>query len=305
MHLNGSNMFGRGNFRSHSLSQLYRRASVDQIISEAISSPRNQSGDDLFAAFQVDRFHGLFAPLKIDSMAISLVETDTHAAPLSIDCVLYRLDPAILENYERIAEHDLMAPIVYANPGKIISHEEIISQEKWLKHPFYLEHCALFEIHSSMMINFRVPGRDFKHVTLEYLGGADNQSFRVFNKKLLELGSLPFALSWLFRQRFIDEPKYKAWMSRLVDLTSTQLTFLRTYVSKPEVELSEQARQLGLMPASYKRSLYEIRGIVEDRWSRADAVMEKPGRKSLRPFDAHYGFLRMLCDPTSDTVITG
>ena len=49
----------------------------------------------------------------------------------------------------------------------------------------------------------------------------------------------------------------------LMDLTSTQLTFLRTYVSLPELDLSEQANRLGLQPASYKRSLYEIRGIVE------------------------------------------
>lgn len=286
---------GRGDFRFHSVTALFRRESLKRILAEAIR-PRQESGfDKEFARFHAQTLMQHIPPIRIDYFSSSFVETNAQGHPSDIRCALWNLPDTILANYEDVLEHDIMAPAVYGNPGRLIAHDDIIAEPDWQAHPFFLLHCRKYGIHCAWMINLRLPGKQLSHVTFEYLAGPDNKTFGATDRMMVELASLPFAYAWFFRFGAIDRPVLTTAFDLLADLTSTNLTLLRKFVSSPHLDLASQARDLGLSPASYKQSLYQLRDELAPRIGASEGTTEKV---SLRQIDHAYSILKLLGDPT-------
>ena len=287
---------GRGDFRNHAITNSFRKDSLTDLLNLAIQSPGNAVVDAEFAAYQARYLNRFIPTLKIDALSASYVQTDKAGQPGDIRCALWNLPESIIENYWTVADFDVMAPVVYRNPGRIISHDEILSEADWRAHPFFTQHCQKYAIHSALMINLRLPGKELTHITLEYLAGEENKSFRILDKLQLELATLPFAYAWFYRFGAIDFPILRRVFDLISDLTSTQLTFLRKFVSSPHLDLSDQARELGLSPAAFKHSLYQLRDELHSRIHHPDDVT---ARLSLRQIDHAYSFLKILRDPTA------
>ena len=223
---------GRGDFRNHAITNSFRKDSLTDLLNLAIQSPGNARVDAEFAAYQARYLNRFIPTLKIDALSASYVQTDKAGQPGDIRCALWNLPESIIENYWTVADFDVMAPVVYRNPGRIISHDEILSEADWRAHPFFTQHCQKYAIHSALMINLRLPGKELTHITLEYLAGEENKSFRILDKLQLELATLPFTYAWFYRFGAIDFPVLRRVFDLISDLTSTQLTFLRKFVSR-------------------------------------------------------------------------
>lgn len=271
------------------------------MFSHATLSPGDPEQNAAFAEYQANWLCRKIPEFKLDYLSASYVQTDDEGAAFDVQCALWNLPDQIIENYWSVEEFDAMAPIVYNNPGHLIAHDDILSENEWRGHPFFLRHLKQFGIYGALMINARLPGRELSHITLEYLANEGNKTFKALDRMQLESLTLPFVLAWLYRFGAIDRPVLKRTFELMADLTSTELTFLRKFVTCPHLDLAAQAQDLGVSPAAYKQSLYLLRDELHLRFSSPDVASLRP---SLRQMDAAYIFLRILRDPTASSSLT-
>jgi hypothetical protein len=271
-------------------------SALEEILAAAVVSPGDPGQDTAFAGYQAQWLCNAIPGLKLDYFSASYVQTDIKGITTDVQCALWNLPAQIIDNYWTVVDFDVMAPVVYKNPGRIIGNDDIMPMQAWRSHPFFLRHCRQFGIHAALMINLRLPGRELTHITLEYLADEDNKTFKVLDRMHLENLTIPFAVSWFFRFGAIDLPILKRMFELLKDLTSTELVFLRKYVTCPHLDLAEQARDLGISYVSYKQSLYQMRDELHLRIIPSDTVGSRP---SLRQLESAYSFLRLLHDPTA------
>lgn len=290
----------RGRFRSHTITNAFQQSALEDILAAAVVSPGDRAQNAAFAEYQAHWLCRAIPGLRLDCFSASFVQTDSRGTATDIQCALWNLPDRIIDNYWTVVDHDVMAPVVYSNPGCLIGNEDILAEQAWRSHPFFLRHCREFGIHAALMINMRLPGRELTHITLEYLAGEDNRTFRVLDRTQLENVTLPFAIAWFYRFGAVDLPVLKRMFDLLKDLTSTELTFLRKYVSCPHLDLAAQASDLGISYASYKQSLYQMRDELHLRIAPAGTAGFRP---SLRQLESAYSFLRLLRDPTAPPLI--
>jgi len=284
-------------FRSHQIRDLYRKSSLDHIYRQSLKLSHSSIGDVEYSEFQRDELEGLFG-IRFDFLASSVINLDQDGMPTDLECTRINLPESIEDSYLRVAAHDDMAGTLYAYPGRIIRHTQLRSHEAWLEHTFYLDHCRIFDIERAMMVGFLYPGRDRKYIAFEYLGARDNLTWKHLDDHILELGTFPFALAWLYRKGAIDDVRLRRYLTALEDLTTSEIANLRIYINKPYDNLAQQAHQLGRRPDGWKKSLYRLRDKVADRFEWAREIDPVNARKQLRPLDVDYAFLRMLGDPT-------
>lgn len=286
----------RGKFRSHTITNAFLESALEEILAAAVVSPGDPAQNAAFAEYQAQWLCNAIPGLRLDFFSASFVQTDIKGTATDIQCALWNLPDRIVENYWTVVDLDIMAPVVYNNPGRLIWNEDILPEQAWRSHPFFLKHCRQFGIHAALMINMRLPGRELTHITLEYLAGEDNRTFKILDRTQLENVTLPFAVSWFYRFGAIDLPVLKRMFELLKDLTSTELTFLRKYVSCPHLDLAAQAQDLGISYASYKQSLYQLRDELHLRIAPSYTSGVRP---TLRQLEAAYSFLRLLHDPAA------
>lgn len=285
---------GRGDFRSSSVTSLFRQNSLNELLATALGPRHVAEPDHALAELQVEAVRRCVSPIRVDFFSASYVETNSQMLPENIQCALWNLPSDIISNYETVAEHDIMASKVYENPGRAILHSDIVAHEEWIRHPFFRLHCQKYGIYGALMINLRCPGKEHTHITFEYLAGVGNRSLDIADRMMVELVSLPFAYTWLYRFGAIDRPVIERTFELLADLTSTKLTLLRMFVSSPNLDLAAQAKNLGLSPAAYKLSLYQLRDELSPRLVPSAGAKEKV---TLRQLDHAYSFLKILAGP--------
>ncbi|MEM0985906.1 MAG: hypothetical protein AAGJ32_06650 [Pseudomonadota bacterium] len=283
-----------------STESLYSAESLNEILAEAYAAPLDDQGDRQFLAFQRKALQSSFAGLRFDFMATSITKLNRAMEPVDIKTTLLDLPDAITKNYETVGAHDIVAPLVYANPGKVVRHDDVMPLGQWLDHAFYRLHCRLFGIDRAMMISFPCPGHYTKLVTFEYLASRENMTWSSFDAAKLEFGSFPFVLAWLYRKDLIDDVKLERNFYALADLNAANLTQLRKFVNDPYRAPKHHASDIGMKPRSYTNSLYGLRNGLSERfdWG-ADVDGE---RQSLRMLDHDYSFLQILGDPSAPLV---
>lgn len=260
--------------------------------------PEGARGDSDFGAFQVRTLEEIFAGIRIDFCAISTMRLNEEQLPAGFDCVLLNIDDSIVRNYEKVAAHDELSPVVHLNLGRIVTHDVVFAEQSWQSSPLFLNHCRVYDVHKVMRIAFQYPSMDRKIISFDFMGSGENNTWQELDTRLLELACFPFALTWFLRKAAIDDARYASYMSRLFDLTPTQLVYLRKYVNSPWQDLSVQAKELGYSHGGYKQTLYSIRDSILDRLSLPVRGSWEHKSPSLRVIDHDYAFLRMLGDPS-------
>lgn len=285
---------------SRSVTVLFTQAALEETLRLAQKSVNSDFGDLSFGSYQKEVLEAAFDGVEFDFLAVSTIDL---ASPDSPHSVLLGLDRHILKSYEQIAPYDVISPRVYSNPGRVVSHTDVLSIDAWLDHPFYRSHCRAFDIHNALMLSYPVPGRRNTVLAMEYLGAPNNRSWKCFDTRRLELATLPFALAWQFRRGLIDGAELAHRFMALSNLSETKLSHIRKYVNATWQGLSEQACSIGLKPAAFKDSLYTVRDTVADRFEWENVALVRDGaRVPLRALEAEYGFMRMLGDPTTPLV---
>lgn len=288
---------------SNAVREFFREKSLKNLMRAASRFPPGRHGDADFCAFQFQTLQELFFGAKFDFGAISAMRLNDEFLPVGFDCVLLNVDESILRNYDKVASHDLLSPVVHNNPGRIVTHDVVFDAQAWQASPLFLNHCKVYDFHRVMRIAFRYPSMDRKVISFDFMGSVDNNTWETLDARLVELACFPFALTWFLRKGALDDAMYAKYMSRLYDLTPTQLLYLRKFVNSPWQDLAMQAKELGYSHGGYKQTLYSIRDSIVDRLSlpeRAYLAIKSP---SLRVIDHDYAFLRMLGDPALELVL--
>lgn len=284
-----------------SVSNLYSEKSLLDIRRASRFNLGSSVGDLEFSAYHQQSIQDQFVGLKFDFLAVSVIDL---SQPNSPDTVLRNIDKRIVRDYQIIAPHDTIAPRVYANPGRIIHHIDIMPQDEWDDDVFYREHCQRYDIHKALMLTFVHPTRRNTVLSIEYLGAVENKTWCCFDHRRLELASFPFALAWMYRKGVFDETEIEYRFMKLADFSETKLTHLRKFVNASQQDLDQQAEDLGLKKASLKDSLYATRDQVAERfkWD-LESVRNTGNRATLRPLAFEYSFLSMLGDPTRELLV--
>jgi len=279
------------------IEKLYQQQSLDEIYKTARTLPNDRFGHDAFSKFHKDMLEGLVTGFRINFLATSSIRLCRNFQPDGVQSILLNLPEKIVENYNNIAHHDVIAPVVYKNPGRIIKPDMIFNEDIWLNHPFFEAHCKLFDIHRAMMVGYLYPGKDWQYVTVEYLGTPDNLTWHEFDYEQLEMATFPFVLAWLYRNDALDDSRLARYFWALHDLTASELLHIRKYINCQHKQLKQQARELGIKEDTLKKSLYTIRDKVSYRFDWETGV-DRSSRKILNPFTFEYHFMKMLGDPT-------
>jgi hypothetical protein len=283
---------------STAVREFFREKSLQNLMRAAARFPEGRRGDADFGTFQFRTLEELFVGARFDFGAISAIRLNEEQLPAGFDCVFLDLDESILRNYDKVAAYDLLSPVVHTNPGRVVSHDMVFDAQAWLSSPLFLNHCKVYDFHKVMRIAFRYPSMDRKVISFDFMGSIENNTWESLDTRLLELACFPFALTWFLRKGVLDDARYVKYMSRLSDLTPTQLLYLRKFVNSPWQDLALQAKELGYSHGGYKQTLYSIRDAIIDRLSlpeRAYLAIKSP---SLRVIDHDYAFLSMMGDPS-------
>lgn len=284
---------------SSAVREFFSTKSLNNLVRAASRFPEGPRGDADLCAFQTRTLEEIFAGVRFDFSAVSTMRLDDELLPAGFDCVLMNVDESILRNYSKVAAHDLLSPVVHSNPGRIVSHDMVFDAQAWQASPLFLHHCKVYDFHKVMRIAFRYPSMDRTVISFDFMGAAENDTWDALDSRLLELACFPFALTWFLRKGALDDARYAKYISRLSDLTPTQILYLRKFVNSPWQDLALQAKELGYSHGGYKQSLYAIRDAIVDRLSLPERAHLEIRSPSLRVIDHDYDFLRMLGDPSA------
>jgi hypothetical protein len=224
--------------RSAAIREIYRSGALATLARRAAG----YRSDLDFAAFHKETIEEVFAGFDVDFLAVSAIKVDHRLQPLGgFDCVPLGLPESIVRSYQEVADADVVAPALYSNPGRIVSQATVLSEDAWLDHRFFRDHCRRYDIQRALMFGVLYPGHARKFITVEYLGSPNNGSFPGVDGGLLELATFPFTLAWLLRKGAMDDAMLERRFHALADLTGGELAALRKYVNSPYSDLAEQA----------------------------------------------------------------
>jgi len=284
--------------------QIYRRENLKSILACAQRTPGDAEGHVAFARFQRDMLQDAFGEFRLDGLLVTTSTTNSAFHPEQLQCVFLDVSPAILESYQASKVPDPFFPLVHRYPGRAVYNLGLMTDEDWRKNKLYTEHCSMFGIYRFLRIGVQYPGKDHHFVSLDYIAGEANDTWKDYEMAHFELASFPFHLAWLYRYNALDAHRLKTYFERLGDLSASQITYLRKYVNSPWQDLAAQAADLGYSLGGYKQSLYALRDAVHDRLKLPDQSDGNDTFKSLRILEYAYRFLTMLGDPVQPRMIT-
>ena len=114
--------------------------------------------DEGFAEFQRRHLKQAFPAFDYDRSTTSLIETQHETQTVSVESILMNFEASLEEvmaSYMGAVDHDFLAKIVYANPGRLFLHTDVL-EGKLEQHPIFVLHCKKFDIYKDYAIGFNL-----------------------------------------------------------------------------------------------------------------------------------------------------
>ena len=261
--------------------------------------------DEGFAEFQRRHLKQAFPAFDYDRSTTSLIETQHETQTVSVESILMNFEASLEEvmaSYMGAVDHDFLAKIVYANPGRLFLHTDVL-EGKLEQHPIFVLHCKKFDIYKDYAIGFNLIAADEYFIAFDYMGGKENTDWYSIDPVELEYASFPFALAWLFRRKWISRRIFEQHMIALAGLTRRRLDKLRRFINrKPGEDMGTQAESLGLRRTGYDDPLYEIRDEMLERFGEDVVALKAAGPLKLEAMEAYVSLLSLMKDQTLPVV---
>lgn len=279
----------------NAVKNLLTAESLDEILKMAETTPVTPEGNLAFSAFQNSVFERIFPDFTYEFCATSQIKLSEKGEMLDLISVNWNLPDDIVLSYMQHAHHDVLSPLVYANPGRALNYTHVCRTERVEDHPFFINHCHKYGIYMSMSVGFLYPGHESTFLSFDYLGDEHNETWVPFNHVKIELASFPFALAWWYRNGIFDLTRLRKMFLLLSGLTESRLLNLRKYINSPLQSFDQQATDLGIKASTLKDDL----ALMRDRAILKLDIKTDPNRNTpTRLLDQHYSFLSLLGDHT-------
>ena len=262
--------------------------------------------DEAFALFQKHHLESAFPGFHYDRSTTSLIETRHETETVEVDSILMGFDASpeeVMASYMGAVEYDLLSMIVYANPGRLFIHTDVLDG-LLEQHPIFDHHCKKFGIYKDYAIGFTLVAADEYLIAFDYMGGKENSDWYDIDLLDLEYASFPFALAWLYRKKWIGRRVFQQHMIALAGMTRRRLDKLRRFINrKPGEDMSAQADSLGLKRAGYVDPLYKIRDQILERFEEDESALRTGGPLKLEALEAYVSLLGLMRDQTLPVVV--
>lgn len=291
----------KGPSTSHrkAIQSLYASDVLQRILVSAESIPPGKDGDLAFSEFQRDLLQNVFSGFRYDFCATSIVNTETESGGIEVQSICLDFPDSAIENYMNHAHLDELSPLVYRNPGRVLSYTQVISDERAEEHPFYIAHLSKYNFRRGFAVGFHYGGHRQTFITFDYLGRRENASWDFLEKSRFELASFPFAQAYLHRYGVLDRLELARQFLILQDFTEAQLANLRKYINSPHERYAQQAETLGIKSGTLQDDLRATRTIILQKLRTQEEFAHLAKDGPLRILDEHCSFMRALGDHTT------
>lgn len=209
----------------------------------------------------------------------------------------------VLASYMKVAPHDTVSQMVYANPGRAFLYTDLWDGPPE-DHIFFREHCQKYGIHKAISIGFALRFADEYFVAFDFMAGPKNPNWYEIDPAVIEYAAFPFALAWLCRKKRIGKRALNTHLKALSGLTGGQLAKLRRYMNRRQNEdLSAQARALGLKLSGYDGPLYDVRDRILTKFGLDVEPLKSQGQLRLEAMEPYCELLKMMGDQTAPIAV--
>lgn len=282
----------------HSIKMIYEKTVLSRIVTWAQTLPNTQAGDAQFVSFQRDILQHAFSAFKYDVCTINFIEATNRNVVIDDSTVCFGVSRELLDDYETGDFIDPLAPLVFANAGRLVSLSMIMPWSEFKAHSYFKNYLSKFGIIDGAAIGFLLPAHHHSFIMFGYGVFENAYEWQQFDHTRLELASFPFLLAWLFRKGLIDLVELERRFLLLEGWTESQIQNLRKFVNSPHQDFKEQALDLGIKPGTLKDDLYNTRDILLSRIHDSTRLPKEKTRGAMRELEHHCNFLTLLGDHT-------